>query len=121
MQALARDSCNFLYGVRTLFDPEAPLYQNVFADLKTTISIVTTLLTLQPYTPSVYNPRWFEGLSKGMKVDVLKEERINMDRVSGWAVATVKEIARDMVTFQYDNMPLPATYSDSAFVARSSV
>ncbi len=53
------------------------------------------------------NPSWRQTLAKGMKLDVMKEERLGQERVEGWVIATVRDIDKGTIHFDYDGIPAP--------------
>ncbi len=47
---------------------------------------------------------WRESLKVGDKIDVLKEERVDTERVEGWTRATIREIVGEVVFCTFDGM-----------------
>ncbi len=95
MQLLAREVPNenreFMLVVRPLFDPDAPIFQEAFADLKHSAADLLSSAQIPA--------GWRQALKKGDRVDAVKEEKAQTERVEAWAPAVIGDPSTGTCTF----------------------
>ena len=50
------------------------------------------------------DPSWRASLKVGDKLDVLKEERVDAERLEAWTVGTIREVVGDIINCSFDGL-----------------